>query len=151
MPRLLGCARRRAVQPVSSSPDGRWIVYTSNESGKFEIYVQPFPGPGGKWQVSTAGGTSPAWRRDGKELFYLEPDGKLMAAPVRIGAAFESETPTPLFTSPVINDPDRHYDVSADGRHFVIVAPIGAKTSPPITLAELDHPAAPESLDNPSP
>jgi Tol biopolymer transport system component len=118
------------------SPDGRWIAYASNESGKFEVYVQPFPGPGGKWQVSTAGGTSPAWRRDGKELFYLEPDGKLMAVPVKTGAAFESETPTALFTSPVINDPDRHYDVTGDGQHFVIVAPIGAKTSPPITLVQ---------------
>ena len=59
------------------SPDGRWIAYTSNASGRVEVYVQPFPGPGGKWQISTAGGTEPRWRRDGRELFYLASDGAL--------------------------------------------------------------------------
>src|SRR5262249_21779176 len=65
------------------SPDGRWVAYSSNESGKTEIYVAPFPGPGGNWKVSSAGGSEPRWRRDGKELFYLAPDGKLMAVDLR--------------------------------------------------------------------
>ena len=65
------------------SPDGRWVAYHSNESGRHEVYVQPFPGPGGKWQISTSGGIEPRWRRDGKELFYIAPDGKLMAAPIQ--------------------------------------------------------------------
>ena len=56
------------------SPDARWVTYSSNESGKWEVFVAPFPGPGGKWQVSTAGGFEPRWRRDGKELFYIAPD-----------------------------------------------------------------------------
>jgi len=64
------------------SPDGRWVAYQSNESGRDEIYVRPFPGPGGQWQVSTAGGSDPRWRPDGKELYYLAPDLKLMAAAV---------------------------------------------------------------------
>ena len=81
------------------SPDGRWVAYESNESGRYEIYVQPFPGPGGKWQVSTNGGTAPVWRRDGKELFYVAPDRKLMAVPVKTGAVFEPETAAPLFES----------------------------------------------------
>jgi serine/threonine-protein kinase len=61
------------------SPDGRWIAYASNESGTFEIYVRPFPGPGGRWQISTGGGSFPAWSRDGRELVYMGPDQRLMA------------------------------------------------------------------------
>jgi Tol biopolymer transport system component len=64
------------------SPDGRWVAYQSNESGRNEVYVAPFPGPGGKWQVSTAGGTFPRWRNDGRELYYLAPDNRLMTASV---------------------------------------------------------------------
>ena len=65
------------------SPDGHWVAYQSNEGGPMEVYVQPFPGPGGKRQISNAGGASPRWRRDGRELFYLSPDAKLMAVPIR--------------------------------------------------------------------
>ena len=65
------------------SPDGHWVAYQSNEGGPLKIYVQPFPGPGGKRQISTAGGASPRWRPDGRELFYLSPDATLMAAPIR--------------------------------------------------------------------
>src|SRR5207245_9168171 len=79
------------------SPDGRWMAYTSDESGRNEVYVQPFPGPGGKWQVSTGGGETAKWRRDGKELFYVAPDGKMKAAPVKADATFEAALPQPLF------------------------------------------------------
>ena len=64
------------------SPDGRWLVYTSNESGRTEVYVQPYPGPGGKWQISTEGGTEPVWNRNGRELFYRTGD-KMMAVGAR--------------------------------------------------------------------
>jgi len=118
------------------SPDGRWVAYSSNESGRWEVYVQPFPGPGGKWQISTAGGSMPVWRRDGRELFYLATDRKLMAVPVRIGAVFEAESPTPLFPTHLKSDPDRHYDVSADGQRFLITMPLGDESAPPITLVQ---------------
>jgi Tol biopolymer transport system component len=118
------------------SPDGHWVAYASNESGRYEVYVQPFPGPGGKWQVSTAGGAVPVWRRDGKELFYVAPDRKLMAVAVRTGAAFEPETAGPLFEARLRNDPTRHYDASADGQRFLLNMPLGEETSPPIALVQ---------------
>src|SRR5437667_12530984 len=64
------------------SPDVRWLAYQSDESGQHQIYVQPFPGPGGKWQVSNEGGTQPRWNRNGKELFYISADGKLMSVAI---------------------------------------------------------------------
>jgi hypothetical protein len=118
------------------SPDGRFVAYASNESGRSEIYVQPFPGPGGKWQMSTTGGTAPVWRRDGKELFYLAPDHKLMAVAVRTGTTLEAEAPRPLFEARIREDPDRHFDVSADGQRFLIVTPLGDDSTPPITLIQ---------------
>ena len=66
------------------SPDGKWIAYQSNESGRNEIVVQPFPGPGGKFQISTNGGAQPRWNKNGKEIFYVSLDSKMMAAPVRL-------------------------------------------------------------------
>ncbi len=107
-----------------------------DQSGRFEIYVQAFPGSGGKWQVSTGGGAAPVWRRDGKELFYIAPDHKLMAVAVRTGATFEAEAPQALFETRVREDPDRHYDVSADGQRFLIVTPIGSESTPPISLVQ---------------
>ena len=79
------------------SPDGRWLAYESNETGAFEVYVQTFPGKEGKWQVSAKGGTRPVWSRDGKELFYIAGDNKLMAVDVKGGAKFEHGVPKALF------------------------------------------------------
>src|SRR5262249_716558 len=79
------------------SPDGRWLAYVSDESGRYEIWVQSFSDGGGKRQVSTGGGGGPRWRQDGRELFYYAADGKLMAAPVRNGDSFEVGTAVPLF------------------------------------------------------
>jgi hypothetical protein len=120
------------------SPDGRWIAYVSNESGRYEVYVAPFPGPGGKWQVSTAGGSHPLWSRDGKELFYQALDGKLMAVPVKIGGSFESGVPKPLFAIRTKSSPGRNFDVSGDGRRFLVNAPVGQEkmSSPPIVLLQ---------------
>jgi eukaryotic-like serine/threonine-protein kinase len=118
------------------SPDGRWVAYASNESGRYEVYVQPFPGPGGKWQVSTNGGTAPLWRRDGKELFYVAPDQKLTSVAVKIGASFEPDTPKPLFEVRLRNDPSRHYDASPDDQRFLLNMPLGDEKTPPITLIQ---------------
>ena len=107
------------------SPDGKWLAYASLESGEQKIYVVPFPGPGGKWQVSPGGGTSPRWRRDGKEIFYLSSDNKIMAASVKAdGTNFEIGAVTPLFET----RPNRMYggyDVSPDGQRFVIAYETG--------------------------
>jgi serine/threonine protein kinase/WD40 repeat protein len=120
------------------SPDGRSVAYASNESGKWEIYVASFPGPGGNWKVSSAGGSEPRWRRDGKELFYLAPDGKLMAVDVKEGAAFEAEVARPLFQirrREHISSSDLFsYDVSADGQRFLVNTDVGETTSPLLTV-----------------
>jgi Tol biopolymer transport system component len=111
------------------SPDGHWVAYQSNEGGPLEVYVQPFPGPGGKQQISTAGGASPRWRPDGTELFYLSPEATLMAAPIRTqGPTLEPGAPLPLFpariTGPFSGTAGNirpQYDVSADGRFLMNV------------------------------
>ena len=107
------------------SPDGKWVAYSSNESGKWEIYVTSFPDSHGKWQVSTAGGTQPRWRGDGKELFYLSPDDKLMAVSIKTGANFDTGTPTALFQAfpretIAATSEQFFYDVSQDGQKFLI-------------------------------
>ena len=106
------------------SPDGKWVAYSSNESGRWEIYVTSFPEAHGKWQVSNAGGDQSKWRGDGKELFYLSPDSKIMAVPVKTGANFDAGTPTSLFQAnprEMLATSERFsYDVSQDGQKFLI-------------------------------
>ncbi|MDQ3254100.1 MAG: hypothetical protein M3R15_09360, partial [Acidobacteriota bacterium] len=113
------------------SPDGRWVAYVSNESGRNEVYVRPFQGSGEKWQISTAGGLSPRWQRDGKELFYLAAGGRLMAVGVKAGSNFGAETPTPLFQ---IDSPRSEYEVAADGQRFLVNTG-GGTTNLPVTVA----------------
>jgi hypothetical protein len=116
------------------SPDGRWIAYESDESGRYEVYVQSFPASGGKWQISTAGGAEPRWRGDSKELFYVAR-GKLMAVEVKTGAStFEAGIPRTLFAPPLASDQRRNrYVVTADGKRFLVRTPVG-ETSMPITV-----------------
>jgi Tol biopolymer transport system component/tRNA A-37 threonylcarbamoyl transferase component Bud32 len=103
------------------SPAGRWIAYTSNESGRGEVYVAPFPGPGGKWQVSIGGGNWPRWRPDGTEIFYVAPDTSLMVAAVNgKGASFEVGAVRSLFETRAMTGLRYPYDVSADGQRFLI-------------------------------
>ncbi len=117
------------------SPDGRWVAYRSNESGTGEIYVAPFPGPGGKRQVSTAGGNWPRWRRDGTEIFYIAPDGKLMVAAVNgKGSSFEVGTVKPLFETHVFNGFRYPYDLTPDGQRFLFSTVPGQTSQAPITV-----------------
>jgi eukaryotic-like serine/threonine-protein kinase len=117
------------------SPDGRWVAYRSNESGRNEIYVAPFPGPGGKWQISTAGGAFPRWRHDGSEIFYLTPDNRLMAASVNGKATgFEVGAVKPLFATRIVIGGDYQYDVSADGQRFLIDTSPEQAAFAPITV-----------------
>jgi dipeptidyl aminopeptidase/acylaminoacyl peptidase len=118
------------------SPDGRWMAYTSNESGTWEVYVQPFPSTGAKWQISPKGGGDPQWRGDGKELFYLGPDLTLMAVPVRTEPAFKPAAPQPLFLTHVrgLVDNRNHYVVTRDGQQFMFTVPVGTTLSAPMTI-----------------
>jgi Tol biopolymer transport system component len=103
------------------SPDGKWLAYASNETGRFEIYVVPYPGPGGKWQVSTAGGNYPQWRADGKELFFEGADQSFMAVDVRAGTTFEVGVPTRLFRTTLVRGSNgRAWAASRDGQRFLI-------------------------------
>ena len=125
-----------AEQYARFSPDGRWIVYVSNESGKTEVYVRSFPDSGGKWQISNGGGAQPHWRRDGKELFYLSPDKKLMAVEVNgSSGTFQSAIPKPLFDLHV-NSTDRFsdYDVTADGQRFLVNTVVEQNARSPVTV-----------------
>ena len=134
------------------SPDGRWVAYMSNESERFEIYVRPFSASaaagaaGGQWQVSTSGGMYPRWRPDGKELYYIALDGKLMAVPIAVsGAAFEPGTPVALFQTRIVgggtNPAVGHqYDVSSDGRFLINT--VLEEANSPITLLQNWNPEA---------
>jgi serine/threonine-protein kinase len=102
------------------SPNGEWLAYVSNESGRNEIYVQPYPGPGGKWLISTDGGTEPAWSHDGKELFYRR-NGQMFAVSVQNTPAFSASRPRLLFEGPfATSDASRNYDVLPDGRFLMV-------------------------------
>jgi serine/threonine protein kinase len=117
------------------SPDGRWVAYSSSESGRWEIYVTSFPDAHGKWQVSNGGGTQPKWRGDGKELFYLSPDNKMMAVPVRTGANFDAGSPAALFQAYLrenvaATSEQFFYDVSRDGQKFLINSQVKSAITP---------------------
>jgi serine/threonine protein kinase/Tol biopolymer transport system component len=123
------------------SPDSRWIAYVSNESQRNEIYVTPFPaplaGPGGKRQVSTAGGAGPRWRQDGKEIFYMGPDLRLMAAEVEAkGGTLEVGQVRPLFGATGLTSGNPLYDVSADGQHFLLRTFPEQKSGNPLTIVQ---------------
>jgi len=125
------------VVQAALSPDGRWLAYVSNEAGSaagsygFQVMVQPFPDPtGGKLQISTDGGTYPRWRRDGRELYYVDPRSRLMAVPLSVdrGGALQAGSGTPLFQLSffVVQQPRRSsfpYDASADGQRFLVSLP----------------------------
>lgn len=134
------------------SPDGRWVAYHSNASGRLEVYVRPFAAPGNsagttssQWQISAAGGIYPRWSEDGSELFYVDPDGALIAVPIFATAtAIEPGTPHKLFVAPILNggvdlQQGHQYDVAPDGR-FMINAVVD-DADQPITLIQNWRPA----------
>jgi eukaryotic-like serine/threonine-protein kinase len=111
------------------SPDGRWISYGSDESGQYEIYVRPYPGPGGKWQVSTEGGVHALWSRDGKEMFYRN-GSKFMSVPVTLAPEFTVGKPHLLFEGPYVLVGSQSYDVSPDGQRFLVLEPVEKELEP---------------------
>jgi serine/threonine-protein kinase len=119
------------------SPDGRWIAFTTDESGRNEVVVQPFPGPGGRAQVSVSGGTEPVWARDGRRLFY-RGDGRLMAATIRPGARFEVATRDTVLTDTYVfaGNPHANYDVMPDGKNFIFLE--GESTGDMIVVSNWD-------------
>jgi len=117
------------------SPDGKWAMYQSNESGRDEIYVQSFPVATGKFQVSTNGGTDPSWRADGKEIYYRSADQKLMAVEILGGETFKAGIPRPLFAARVQPGIARNkYVAAADAERFLLVAPLGRESLNPTTI-----------------
>ena len=126
------------------SPDSQWMAYTSDESGQREVYVRPFPSGAGKWPISTAGGEQPRWRGDGKKLFYLDADKNVTAVDVNGVRApkplFDAGIPVPLFESHIFGSANDlndvfQYDVTADGKRFlVIVNAADAVSSPPLPV-----------------
>ncbi len=131
------------VEPYGQfSPDGQWVAYQSNESGRAEVYVQPFPGPGARIKISTNGGAQMRWRHDGKELFYLALDGRLMAVPIRAAhdGGLEPGDPAPLFAArvgevvPLQSGYAQSYDISPDGQRFLMNTITEAAGAPPIEV-----------------
>ena len=124
------------------SPDSHWVAYASDESGAYEVYVRPFPPGAGKWKISIGGGQLPRWRRDGKELFYLSPDHKLMAVAVKAApgthSAFETAAPEALFDTRAASFPTGLnyfvYAVASDGKRFLVSNSTGETAEAPLTV-----------------
>ncbi len=120
------------------SPDGRWLAYASDESGRDEVYVQPYPGPGSRHQISARGGTQPVWARNGRELFYTVPDStatvdfsRMMVVDVTTAPTFTAGIPKPLESVVRLTNPIRGYDVTADGKRFITVRDNERSPEPP--------------------
>ena len=126
------------------SPNGRYLAYQSDESGRSEIYVRPFPRvDNGRWQVSTAGGTRPVWARSGRELFYLDASNALTAVPVGTsGPTISIGIPAKVFDTKYAEpNPSRHYDVSADGQRFLMLkaSATGDPNATPVSMVLVEH------------
>jgi serine/threonine-protein kinase len=134
-PRPFVSSRSTELYP-EFSPDGRWIAYTSDETGRQEVYAQPYPGPGERRQLSNNGGTQPAWAHNGRELFYTEIDARpqrmrMMSVPLVPGAQLRAGVPHALFDGPFRDQANtRGYDVTADGQRFLMVKPVQRPPSP---------------------
>ena len=135
-PRLTPFVRTPADENMPRfSPDGKWVAYGSDQSGRYEIYVRPFPaedvGPGGRL-ISTNGGTQPRWPRDSNEIFYIGLDNMLMAVAVTTGETVEPAVPRPLFSTRPVGVV--RYDVTADGQRFLVATPTDESVSAPVTV-----------------
>ena len=118
------------------SPDGRWVAYDSEESQRGEVYVSPFSRPGGKRQISTNGGNKPRWRRDGKEIFYLSPEGQLMATEVRISGETVEVGATRALFGGIPTGNGYAYDISPDGQRILATVANDQKSHEPVTLVQ---------------
>ena len=117
------------------SPDGHWLAYQSDESGRPEVYVVSYPAGSGKWQISTNGGIEPCWSHDGRELFYLGSDARLMSVPIPVGPGFNPGTPQPLFRVQTEQSQRRNvYCPSPDGKRFLFLVPSGQNETPMTVL-----------------
>ena len=127
-----------AAANAQFSPDGKWMAYATNETGSWEVYVSPFPMGSSKWQVSREGGQEPRWRRDGKELFYMSDEGKMMAVTVKTGTSFEAEPPRTLFQThlrqPISSLDVFSYDVNAGGSRFLINTKVDSASAAPPSI-----------------
>ena len=134
---------RPLIEGVSGpepSPDGQWLAYHANRTGRDEVYVQPYPGSGRAVQVSTEGGMMPVWRRDGKELFYWLPGSRasrrriLMGVSITSRPSFEVGAPEPVLEGPYyVSAPGRSYDVAPNGQRFALVRADDRVNQPPLT------------------
>ena len=119
------------------SPDGRYLAYASDESGRFEVYVQTFPRATERWQISSGGGADPKWRADGRELFYVAADRRMMSVGTTLQPSFRRGSAKVLFQTQLESlwmDTRNHYDVTADGKRFVVIAPVSDRREAPFTL-----------------
>jgi Tol biopolymer transport system component len=121
------------------SPDSRWMAFASDRSGRYEVYVRPFPPGEGEWAISNAGGIEPRWRGDGKELFFVATDGKMMAVPVKavtgVRPSVEAGVPVLLFDAGIANNRNQfEYDVTADGKRFLVNTTGAGGASQPLTV-----------------
>ena len=119
-----------AFKHARLSPDGRWLAYVSNEAGREDVYVQSFPPGQGKWMISNAGGTHPVWRRDGRELFYIQAQRSLMSVEIRSGTLAEPGRPQQLMETPGSG----LFDVTPDGQRFLFSAPSREERPEPIQI-----------------
>ncbi|MBM3812711.1 MAG: hypothetical protein FJW20_13875 [Acidimicrobiia bacterium] len=119
------------------SPDGRWVAYESNESGRYEIYVQGFPDKRGKWLISASGGRQAAWRRDGKELYWVRPDGTLMAASMKLlKAGVRAGQPQTLFRISNWDGALTAYQTDGNGRRFLVYEPEAGQRELPMVVVQ---------------
>ena len=115
----------------SPEPSPRWVAYDSDESGRSEVYIQAYPEPKGKWQVSNGGGQLPAWSPDGREIFYVSADSKLMSVKLKVGAdAVVPSTPVALFEVDVQGFGNPPYAVAPDGKRFLVSVPVQSAGQP---------------------
>ncbi len=124
------------VYNAEISPDGRWVAYQSDESGRFEIYLHPFPAlETGRWQISTNGGAHPLWARNGRELLFIDGKGTLISVPLLAGSTFNRGPSTPLFQAgQYFVDTARDYDMTNDGTRFLFVKNVTTLPRPAVVV-----------------
>ena len=130
-------ATRATEHSPEASPDGRWLAYVSDVGGREDVYVAPLAGAGTPWKISTAGGNEPKWRPDGKELFYIAPGGRMQAVPITPGATFTAGAQQTLFSARFDASGNRSYDVTADGRRFIVNISKSSPGSPIVVILGL--------------